>query len=150
METTLKVYSLIQSLRVKLSKYTRNHSRRTRTDRAVTRMTSDWAAMRLIVDRQTTVKTLPSLAVGNQAQGRHIFLNSTCPRKHKIRKLRVLCAIGGLCAGMWEWRSELSQRLKWNNVILHVLDLLFLFFLLLQKDKRHWGKIGKAQFENVT
>ena len=32
------------------------------TDRAVTRMSSDGATMRLIVDRQTPVKTLPSLA----------------------------------------------------------------------------------------
>ena len=36
-----------------------------RTDRAVTRMTSDRVAIRPIVDRQTPVKTLPSLAVGN-------------------------------------------------------------------------------------
>ena len=35
-----------------------------RTDRAVTTMSSDRVAMRLIVDRQTPVKTLPSLAVG--------------------------------------------------------------------------------------
>ena len=35
-----------------------------RTDRAVTRMTGDQVVMRLIVDRQTPVKTLPSLAVG--------------------------------------------------------------------------------------
>ena len=36
-----------------------------RTDRAVTRMTSDQVAMWRILDRQTLVKTLPSLAVGN-------------------------------------------------------------------------------------
>ena len=35
-----------------------------RTDRAVTRMSSESVAMRLIVNRQTPVKTLPSLAVG--------------------------------------------------------------------------------------
>ena len=31
-----------------------------RTDHAVTRMSSEWVAMTLIVDRQTPVKTLPS------------------------------------------------------------------------------------------
>ena len=36
-----------------------------RTDRAVIRMSSDRGAMKPIVDRQTPVKTLPSLAVGN-------------------------------------------------------------------------------------
>ena len=35
-----------------------------RTDRAVTRMSSDRVAMRPIVDRQAPVKTLPSFAVG--------------------------------------------------------------------------------------
>ena len=37
-----------------------------RTDRAVTRMSSDRVATRPIVDGQTPVKTLPSLAVGNK------------------------------------------------------------------------------------
>ena len=37
-----------------------------RTDRAVTRTSSERVAMRQIVDRQTPVKTLPSLAVGNK------------------------------------------------------------------------------------
>ena len=37
-----------------------------RTDRAVTRPSSEPVATRLIVDRQTPVKTLPSLAVGNK------------------------------------------------------------------------------------
>ena len=44
---------------------TRKHSSRMCTDRAITRMSSDRVAMRPIVDRQTPVKTLPSLAVGN-------------------------------------------------------------------------------------
>ena len=35
-----------------------------RTDRAITRLSSDRVAMRPIVERQTPVKTLPSLAVG--------------------------------------------------------------------------------------
>ena len=35
------------------------------TDRAVTRPSSEPVAMRPIVDRQTPVKTLPSLVVGN-------------------------------------------------------------------------------------
>ena len=38
-----------------------------RTDRALTRPSSDRVAMRPIVDRQTPVKTLPSLAVGNNS-----------------------------------------------------------------------------------
>ena len=38
------------------------------TDRAVTRPSSEPVAMRPIVDRQTPVKTLPSLTVGNNAQ----------------------------------------------------------------------------------
>ena len=37
-----------------------------RTDRAVTKMSSDWVAMRLIVNRMTDRHTLPSLAVGNK------------------------------------------------------------------------------------
>ena len=36
-----------------------------RTDRAVTRPSSEPVSMRPIVDRQTPVKTLPSLAVGD-------------------------------------------------------------------------------------
>ena len=39
---------------------TRKHSSRMRTDRAVTRMSSERIAKRPIVDRQTPVKTLPS------------------------------------------------------------------------------------------
>ena len=39
---------------------TRKHSTRMRTDRAVTRSSSQQVAMRPIVDRQTRVKTLPS------------------------------------------------------------------------------------------
>ena len=45
---------------------TRNHSSRMRTDHTVTRPSSEPVFMRSIVDRQTPVKTLPSLAVGNQ------------------------------------------------------------------------------------
>ena len=44
----------------------RKHSSRMRTDRAVKRMSSDQVAKRPIVDRQTPVKTLPSLAVGKK------------------------------------------------------------------------------------
>ena len=54
-------FQLIQDIVLR----TRKHSSRMRTDRAVTRMTSDRVAIRPIVDRQTPVKTLPSLAVGN-------------------------------------------------------------------------------------
>ena len=36
-----------------------------RTDHAITRPSSEPASMRPIVDRQTPVKTLPSLAFGN-------------------------------------------------------------------------------------
>ena len=43
-----------------------------RTDRAATRMTSDRVAMRLIVDRRTHVKTLPSLVVSNNFLNFHI------------------------------------------------------------------------------
>ena len=45
---------------------TRKHSSRMRTDRAVTRLRSEQVAMRPIVDRQTPVKTLSSLAVGKK------------------------------------------------------------------------------------
>ena len=44
---------------------TRKHSSRMQTDQDVTRPTSEPVSMRPIVDRQTPVKTLPSLAVGN-------------------------------------------------------------------------------------
>ena len=43
---------------------TREHSSRMRTDHAVTRMSNDRVVMRPIVDRQTPIKTLLSLAVG--------------------------------------------------------------------------------------
>ena len=42
------------------------HSSRMHTDHAVTRPSSEPVAMRPIVDRQTPVKTLPFLAVGNK------------------------------------------------------------------------------------
>ena len=44
---------------------TRKLSSRLRTDRAVTRPSSEPISMRPIVDRQTAAKTLPSPAVGN-------------------------------------------------------------------------------------
>ena len=56
-------YSHVTKFEVK--SLTRKHSSRMRTDRAITRMTNDRAAMWTIVDRQTPVKTLPSLTVGN-------------------------------------------------------------------------------------
>ena len=46
----------------------KKHSSRMRTDRAITRPSSEPVFMRSIVDRQTPVKTLPSLAVGNKCQ----------------------------------------------------------------------------------
>ena len=42
-----------------------------RTDRAIARLNSERIANRPSVDRQTNVKTLPSLAVGNK--GMHAF-----------------------------------------------------------------------------
>ena len=45
---------------------TKKHFSRMCTDRAVTRMSSGRVALRRTVDRQTPVKTLPSLAVGNE------------------------------------------------------------------------------------
>ena len=56
-------YSHVTKCEVK--SLTRKHSSRMRTDRAITMMTNDRAAMWPIVDRQTPVKTLPSLTVGN-------------------------------------------------------------------------------------
>ena len=53
---------------------TRKHSNKMRTDRAVTRPSSERVAMRPKVDRQTPVKTLPNLAVGNKS--RHIMTSS--------------------------------------------------------------------------
>ena len=47
---------------------TRKHSRRMRTDRAVIRPSCEPVTMTPIVDRQTPVKTLPTLAVGNKDQ----------------------------------------------------------------------------------
>ena len=43
-----------------------------RTDRAVTRPSSEPVFMRPIVDRQTPVKTLPSLAVSNKQKESHL------------------------------------------------------------------------------
>ena len=53
------------NITVKTSRKTRKHSSRIRTDRAVTRPSSEPVSMRSIVDTQTPVNTLPSLAVGN-------------------------------------------------------------------------------------
>ena len=55
---------------------TRKYSSRMRTDRAATRMTSDRVAMWPIVDRQTTVKTLPSLAVSKYVRIQLIRFNT--------------------------------------------------------------------------
>ena len=44
---------------------TRKHSSRMRTDRTVTRPSSEAVSIKTIVDRQTSVKTLSSLAAGN-------------------------------------------------------------------------------------
>ena len=44
--------------------FTRKHSSRMRTDRVVTRPSSEPVSITPIVDKQTRVKTLPSLAVG--------------------------------------------------------------------------------------
>ena len=42
------------------------------TNRAITRPSSESVSMRPIGDRQTPVKTLPSLAVGNNLQKTHV------------------------------------------------------------------------------
>ena len=55
------------------SSTTRKHSSRMRTNRTITRPSSEPVSMRPIVDRQTPVKTLPSLAVGNN----HTNINFT-------------------------------------------------------------------------
>ena len=57
--------NLIFSFSTKKLHVTRKHSSRMRTDRTITKPNSERLVMRLIVDRQTPVKTLPSLAVGN-------------------------------------------------------------------------------------
>ena len=44
---------------------TRKHSSRMSTNRAVTRPRNEPVSIRSIVDRQTPVKTLPSIVVGN-------------------------------------------------------------------------------------
>ena len=49
-------------------KITRKHSSRMRTDRSVTRPSSEPVGMRPIVDRQTPVKILPSLAVSKNTK----------------------------------------------------------------------------------
>ena len=47
-------------------KKTRKHSSRMHSDRAVTKLNSEPVSMRPIVDRQTPMKTLTSLAVGKK------------------------------------------------------------------------------------
>ena len=69
--------------------FTRKLSSRIRTDRAVTRPCSEPACMRPIVDRQTPVKTLPSLAVGNiqcdnGAYSSTVKKNSNCIDSHGV------------------------------------------------------------------
>ena len=62
---------------------TRKHSSRMRTDRAATRPSSEPAFLRLNLDRQTRVKTLPSLAVvmntKHQAPGKDLGRFSLWP-----------------------------------------------------------------------
>ena len=57
----------IRNDRICMKSEGKKHSSRMRTDRAVTRPNSELVSMRPIVDRQTPVKTLPSLAVGNNS-----------------------------------------------------------------------------------
>ena len=60
----------------------RKHSSRMRTDRAVTRSSSEPVSMRPIVDRQAPVKTLPSLAVGNEG-----YFNSN--KKYSVTNITI-------------------------------------------------------------
>ena len=60
---------------------TRMHSSRMRTDRAVTRSSSERVAARLIVDRQTPVKILPSLTVGKNCE--HVYHCSSFNRSFR-------------------------------------------------------------------
>ena len=48
-----------------------------RTDHAVTRTSNERVPMRPIVDRQTTVKTLPPLAVSNNNYNNVLLTNSS-------------------------------------------------------------------------
>ena len=58
-------YNKIENGEITKLSLTRKHLSRMRTDRAVTRLSSEPVSIRPIVDRQTPVKTFPSLAVSN-------------------------------------------------------------------------------------
>ena len=61
-----KINQVIYNVWLILIDITRQHSSRMRTDRAVTRSSSERVSSRAAMDGQTPVKTLPSLAVGNE------------------------------------------------------------------------------------
>ena len=60
---------------------TRKRSSRMHTDHAVPRLSSELVAMRPTVDRQTPVKTLPSLAVGKHMDPIQIARSSDMTRE---------------------------------------------------------------------
>ena len=85
---------------------TRKHSSRIRTDRAATRPSSEPASLRLIVDRQTRVKTLPSLAVGNEYK-------TSCSKKRS----REVFFVADRCLTHFDSRlSEISKAVKKNTL----------------------------------
>ena len=59
------------------------------TDRAVTRPSSEPVSMRPIVDRQTPVKTLPSLAVGKKLKHANSIITIILTQKKKIDLLFI-------------------------------------------------------------
>ena len=61
------------------------------TNRAITRPSSESVSMRPIGDRQTPVKTLPSLAVGNNLQKAHVTGAGAGPMKLHIPYWAMLC-----------------------------------------------------------
>ena len=72
-----------------LHEKTRKHSSRMHTDRAVTRPSSEPVSMRPIVDRQTPVKTLPSLAVGKKLKHANSIITIILTQKKKIDLLFI-------------------------------------------------------------
>ena len=100
----------------------RNHSSRMRTDHTVTRPSSEPVFMRSIVDRQTPVKTLPSLAVGNQGPQPNL-LHRITPHFGKILVPPPVYSHFQVYKHVWRWHWV--ENCLWAQS-------------LLQSKARHW------------
>ena len=81
--------TLAIGLTIEITVQTRKHSSRMHTDCAVTMPRCERLGMRPIVDRQTPVKTLPSLAVGKKLKHANSIITIILTQKKKIDLLFI-------------------------------------------------------------